>query len=114
MNVIDMEKNQSTMSTSEPAPTAPPPSPSALPPSYEEAIAQSMGMTSPSINVTPYPPANSRVAVSTPCKCYINLTFYSPHFAVHYLMNFRSVYGCEKCCNMHDLDYDVDNSERRF
>ncbi|XP_015110436.1 lipopolysaccharide-induced tumor necrosis factor-alpha factor [Diachasma alloeum] len=61
-----MEKNQSTMSTSEPAPTAPPPSPTALPPSYEEAIAQSMGMTNPSINGTPYLQSNSTVSVSTP------------------------------------------------
>ncbi|XP_011304083.1 lipopolysaccharide-induced tumor necrosis factor-alpha factor homolog [Fopius arisanus] len=61
-----MEKNQSTMSTSEPAPTAPPPSPTALPPSYEEAIAQSMGMTNSSINVTSYPQAIPRVAVPTP------------------------------------------------
>ncbi|XP_034935112.1 lipopolysaccharide-induced tumor necrosis factor-alpha factor homolog isoform X2 [Chelonus insularis] len=46
-------------------PTAPPPSPSALPPSYEEAIAQSMGVTNPPISVPPYP-TEPRIPMPTP------------------------------------------------
>lgn len=65
-----MEKNQAAMSSStvDSRPTAPPPSPTALPPTYEEAIAQSMAMTNPSLNAPPYPTVDTRLSITTPCK----------------------------------------------
>ncbi|KAK0088129.1 hypothetical protein PV325_013125 [Microctonus aethiopoides] len=63
-----MEKNQAAMSSStvDSRPTAPPPSPTALPPTYEEAIAQSMAMTNPSLNAPPYPTVDTRLSITTP------------------------------------------------